>query len=484
MIASYPLRGLRIRIAFAVAASYAFLLAFAAAFLYLTLERRWLADVDQTLATSARAAAALFSTELIEYGSPDATVVHIVSELVFGDRTIVAINGAGTRLARTRPMADSPDLWHADLTRISEVPLTLATPTGPARVIGSPIAKGYHLAIGFPLSPVEDRLRYLRLTLGFGFLICFGLGTAVAMVMSRRALVPVIDLAREADRVSDALSSGVVPTIRQPVAVTLDEVGRLQTAFVLLIGRLEEAIAKEREVASSQRRFFGDAAHELRTPVAIIRNEIDTALQTAAPSEQPVLAALARETDHLGRLVGDLLLLARGETRTDLASAALVGLDDVTSHAIMRAGRHPAATGREIVVGEFETAPVRGDPTLLERAVLALIENALLHAAPSNLFVSVGIDRTNGAHQAWVRVRDQGPPIPAADRERIFERFVRLRRDTPGSGLGLAIVRWIADIHGGTLTLHQDGGAPGKTFQVSLPLGALPEGPEPSIIAG
>ena len=476
-MASYPLRGLRIRIAFAVAASYAFLLAFATAFLYFTLERRWFADVDQTLATSAQAATAFFATELVEYGTPDATVVHVISELVFGDRTIVAINAAGTRLARSRPMADSPDLWHADLTRISEQPVTLATPTGPARVIGSPIARGYRLAIGFPLSPVEERLRYLRLTLGFGFLICFGLGTAVAMVMSRRALVPVIDLAREADRVSEALGSGVVPTIGQPAVVVPDEVGRLQTAFGLLIGRLEEAIAKEREVASSQRRFFGDAAHELRTPVAIIRNEIDTALQTAPPGEQPVLAALARETDHLGRLVGDLLLLARGETRTDLAHAGLVGLDDVTSNAIMRAGRHPAAAGREIVVGEFEIAPVRGDATLLERAVLALIENALLHAAPSNVFVSVGVDHTGGAPGAWVRVRDEGPAIPMADRERIFERFVRLRRDTPGSGLGLAIVRWIADIHGGTLTLHQDDGAADKTFQITFPFGAVPGGP-------
>lgn len=469
-MARYPLRGLRIRIAFAVAASYAFLLAFAAAFLFFALQRRWLDDVDRTLATSANAAAALFSTELIEYGTPDATVVHIVSELVFGDRTIVALNAAGTRLARSRPLADSPDLWHADLRSLTETPRTIPTPTGPARVIATPIAKGFRLAIGFPLGPVEDRLRSLRMTLLLGFLLCFGLGTVVAMIMSRRALEPVTDLAREADRVSEALSSGTVPTLALPAEITPDEVGRLQAAFGLLVGRLEAAIGKERDVAQNQRRFFGDAAHELRTPVAIIRNSIDTALQTASPTERPVLDALTREADHLGRLVSDLLMLARGETSTDLERAGVVGLDDITSKAIMRAGRHPAAAGRQIAVGEFETAPVKGDPTLLERAVLALIENALLHAAPSDVFVSVGVDRTTTPPTAWVRVRDQGPAIPAADRDRIFERFVRLRQDTPGSGLGLAIVRWVADIHGGRLSLFQEGDRPGKTFEITLPL--------------
>lgn len=470
MMARYPLRGLRIRIAFAVAASYAFLLAFAAAFLFFALQRRWLADVDKTLATSASAAAALFSTELIEYGTPDATVVHIVSELVFGDRTIVALNAGGTRLARSRALADSPDLWNADLQALTEAPRTLSTPTGPARAIATHIAQGFRLAIGFPLGPVEDRLRSLRMTLFAGFLICFGLGTIVAMAMSRRALVPVIDLAREADRVSDAISSGTIPTLRVPSDITPDEVGRLQTAISLLVGRLEAAIGKEREVALDQRRFFGDAAHELRTPVAIIRNSIDTALQTALPTERPVLDALAREADHLGRLVGDLLLLARGETSTDLEHAGVVGLDDLTSKAIMRAGRHPAAANRRIVVGEFETAPVKGDPALLERAVLALIENALLHAAPSDVFVSVGADRTATPPTAWIRVRDTAPPIPAEDRERIFERFVRLRQDTPGSGLGLAIVRWVATIHGGRLALIQREGEAGKTFEVTLPL--------------
>lgn len=469
-MASYPFRGLRVRLAVAVAASYAFLLAFAAVILYLVLQRQWYAEVDANLAVSARAASAFFSTELVEYGSPEATVVHIVSELVFGDRTIVALDSAGRRIARSRPIEGAPDLWSSDLAALADGPITVATAAGPCRVIPAPLAKGFRLAIGFPLTPVEQRLANLRAILTVVSLLCLGLGSVVALATTRRVLAPVNRLAGEADRVGQALAGGgAVPAIA-PQTETPDEVGRLEAAFVALINRLNDALGKEREAAASQRRFFADAAHELRTPLAILRNQIDAALQVATAPERAVLEPLGKETEHLGRLVGDLLLLARGETAGDLAGVGIVGLDDLTGAAIVRAGRHPAAAGRQIAVGEFDTAPVKGDRTLLERAVLALLENALLHAAPSDVHVSVGVNRANGRPTAWVRVSDDGPPIPDADRARIFERFVRLRRDVPGSGLGLAIVGRIAALHGGGLSLAQPDGEHAKSFVLEMPL--------------
>ncbi|MBL8988543.1 MAG: HAMP domain-containing histidine kinase [Gemmatimonadetes bacterium] len=469
-MASYPLRGLRVRLTVAVAATFALLLAVGAAALYAVLERHWRAEVDQTLDHSLGAARALFSSELAEYGTPQATVVHIVSELVFGDRSVVAVDPSGTRLAQSRPLEAAPDLWRVSLPSPNGGPITVMAPNGPSRVATTELAMGFQLAVGLTLVPMEERLRDLRAVLFLGVLASLAAGAAVALVVSRRVLTPVTAMAAMADRLREAVIRGEHPELQPvPLPTERDEVGRLQTAFVALVSRLEAAIDQERNTAANQRRFFADAAHELRTPVAILRNEIDTArLEAASPTQVAVLERLGREAQHLGQLVGDLLLLARGETAEDLESTAVIFLDDAASNAIVRASRLPAAAGRRIAVGRFDATPVRGDATLIERAVLALIENALLYAPGSDVEVSVG-EGDGPRKTSWVRVTDWGPPIPDDAVERIFERFVRLRNDVPGSGLGLAIVRWVATIHGGTLRLEQEPAAGRKSFLLEMP---------------
>ncbi len=469
-MASYPLRGLRIRLTVAVTATIALLLAIGAAALYAVLERHWRTEVDQTLAHSLDAARTLFTSELAEYGTPRNTVVHIVTELVFGDRSVVAVDPTGHRLAQSRPLEEAPDLWRAPLPPPTRGPITVQAPNGPSRVATTDLAQGFQLAVGMTLVPMEKRLRDLRTVLILGVLVSLAAGAGVALVVSRRVLTPVTAMAELADRLREAVTRGEQPEIRLlPLPTDRDEVGRLQTAFLALVQRLEAAIDQERDTAANQRRFFADAAHELRTPVAILRNEIETArLEAAHPVQIAVLDRLGREAHHLGQLVGDLLLLARGETAKDIEATAVIFLDDAASNAIVRASRLPAAVGGRIAVGQFEATPVRGDPTLLERAVLALIENALLHAPGSDVEVSVGSGE--GPHPiGWVRVTDWGPPIPADAVERIFERFVRLRQDVPGSGLGLAIVRWVATIHGGALRLEQDPAGARKSFVLDMP---------------
>jgi signal transduction histidine kinase len=120
---------------------------------------------------------------------------------------------------------------------------------------------------------------------------------------------------------------------------------------------------------------------------------------------------------------------------------------------VARARKLPAAQEREITFGDFAEAPVRGNRELIERAVLALVHNALVHAAPSRIELATGTRGDGAAPVAWIAVRDWGPGIPAAEHERVFERFARLDLRKPGSGLGLAIARQVAEVHGGTLSL-------------------------------
>ncbi len=465
-MAEYPLSGLRVRLAMTVAASFALLLAASAILLYVVLRREWAREVDLALSQSVEAAEGLFRSDVGEFGTTQATTIHIVGELVFGDRTVVALDPTGRRLVKSRPIAGTPDIWSLPLDAVSKRPTTLMAPSGPVRAISVPLAEGYSLVIGFSLVPIEVRLANLRWILGLGFVVTLAAGTAVAVLASRRALQPITSMAVLADQVRESFTQGHIPHPVIPETNRSDEVGRLQKAFGLLITRLDAALVKERETAVTQRRFFADAAHELRTPVAILQNEIGIALSgPAAGINRETLSRLDTEVQQLSQLVGDLLLLARGEPIADVV-AQTVYLDDIAGKAVLRAGRHPAAAGRRIGLGQFDLTRVRGDATLLERAIVALIENGLLHAAPSDIEVAVGMD---GAGGGWVSVTDPGEPIPADAAERIFERFVRLRPGSPGSGLGLAIVRWIAQLHGGTLELTQQTNPVRKTFTVRLP---------------
>ncbi len=468
-MARYPLGGLRVRLTVAVGASFSLLLAISALLLYAVLEQHWREEVDSNLKHSSEGAYALFLADTEDNVTPEATLIHVATELVYGDRSIVGLDPDGQIIAHSRSIENTPEFFDTDLRAVDTIPVTLMTAEGPSRAMAVRLPDGFRLILGVSLGPVEERLWDLRLTLAVGFVLSVLMGTGVAFLVSGRALTPVIEVARTADRVSDALARGIVPDVALPPPAAPDEVGRLQVAFAALVRRLDIALGREREVAANQRRFFADAAHELRTPITILRNEIETARQTTDPAapERTMLDRLQTEAEHLTNLVSDLLLLARGETAGDLRTASVFYLDDVVSRVILRAGRHPAAAGRQLSTGRFDTAAVRGDPSLLERAVMALVENALVHAPGSDIEIMVGTEN-GAAPRRWVAVADNGPAIPPEAADKIFERFFRVRHDIPGSGLGLAIVRWIAELHGGTLRLEQPDGH-GKAFVLELP---------------
>jgi signal transduction histidine kinase len=207
------------------------------------------------------------------------------------------------------------------------------------------------------------------------------------------------------------------------------------------------------------RRFMADAAHELRTPVTLLRTRAEVALgqERTAERDAQTLRALGREAERIGAIVGDLLTLARADAGEIPAARETVYLDDQAADAVESIGALAQQAGVALEVGAFEEAPIAGDPVLVRRLLLILLENAVKFT-PAGGRVRLDVTAENGRRA--VVITDTGIGISPEDLPRVFERFYRgeSARATEGAGLGLAIARWIADLHGARLELHSSTG--------------------------
>jgi signal transduction histidine kinase len=296
-------------------------------------------------------------------------------------------------------------------------------------------------------------------TAAVGGLLAVGLPLLLAVVAATtwvvvgRALAPVEAIRAEVDAISAA---ALHRRVQAPPAD--DEIGRLARTMNRMLGRLEQAQAR-------QRRLVSDASHELRSPVAAIRQHAEVALAHPDRTTTAELAATVLAEDlRLQRLAEDLLLLTRADEHTLAVARRPVDLDDLVFE---EARRLRAATGLRVDTAAVSAGRVDGDAAGLRRVLRNLGDNAARHAAGRLAF---SLAERDGL--VLLGVDDDGPGIPEADRERVFERFVRLddarARDDGGSGLGLAIVAELARAHGGTVAVAPSplGGA---RVQVTLP---------------
>ncbi|MFF5372364.1 ATP-binding protein [Streptomyces sp. NPDC013187] len=303
-----------------------------------------------------------------------------------------------------------------------------------------------HLKVyaGSPLAAEHGAVRTALTVMLIGFPLLLGVVAAVTWLVTRRALRPVEGIRRE----MAAITQSEDLARRVPEPDTHDEIARLASTTNETLAALETSVER-------QRRFVADASHELRSPIASLRTQLEVA---AAHPELLDLDGAVEDTVRLQRLAADLLLLARldaGE-RPSEAKVDLAGL----------AGEQ--AEGRTGVTVDAEPVEVAGSRGQLGRVLANLLDNAQRHARSA---VTVTV-RQEG-DRAVVGVADDGDGVPEDDRERIFERFVRLdaarSRDDGGAGLGLAIARDVAVRHGGTLTAGR-GPAGGALFELRLPL--------------
>jgi signal transduction histidine kinase len=247
---------------------------------------------------------------------------------------------------------------------------------------------------------------------------------------------------------------------RVPVPPGDDEVARLARTMNAMLDRVEQT-------GERQRRFVADASHELRGPLTRMRTELEVDIAHPDGADPAVTArSVLQEVVILHRLVDDLLALARGDAGASVARPEPVDLDDVVmEHAV----RLRAAGTVSVDAGGVSAAQVSGDRAQLARAVGNLVDNAARHASGTVTLALAELDGT-----AVLSVTDDGPGIPPAERERVFERFTRLdpsraAGDGTGAGLGLAIARDIAARHGGTLTVDP-GHGPGARLVLVLPV--------------
>ncbi len=276
---------------------------------------------------------------------------------------------------------------------------------------------------------------------------------AVTWVVVDRALAPVDAIRAEVEAISGRELHRRVPEPRGG-----DEIARLAATMNRMLARLEEAQFR-------QRRFVSDASHELRSPVASIRQHAEVAQSHPEGSTVGELADVVLEEDgRLQRIVEDLLLLTRIDEGTLELRRAPVDLDDLVFE---EAARLRGATDLRIDVGGVSAGRVSGDRDKLERLVRNLSDNAARHARSA-----ISLSLRDGGSEVVLAIDDDGSGIAAAQRERIFDRFVRLDdardRDSGGSGLGLAIVLEIAAFHRGTVRVL-DSALGGARFEVRLP---------------
>jgi len=268
----------------------------------------------------------------------------------------------------------------------------------------------------------------------------------------------------------DAMSRAVAkrrPDAMMPLAETT-----LPSELRPLAGSLNALLARLDNALSAQRRFTADAAHELRTPLAAVRLQVELAERAPDPAARAAaLTELKSGVDRAARLVEQLLTMARFEPDAPEDAATAVDLTPIVHDALV--ARAALAEDKRIDMGCARTAPVavRGDAASLAMLLANLLDNALRYT-PAGGRIDVAVDDDQG--QAVLSVADSGPGIPAAERERVFERFHRgtsaiSAPDANGSGLGLSIVRRIADAHRATVTLGDGPGARGLTVSVRFP---------------
>ncbi|MGI5237510.1 sensor histidine kinase [Dactylosporangium sp. CA-139066] len=327
-----------------------------------------------------------------------------------------------------------------------EVPGDRALQPDTLRVTAHQVPDGRIILVGMPLGDYHRSLALLNNALWVTYPALVLVLVVIAWRVVGAALSPVDRLRSGAERITGAATDE-----RLPVPPSSDEIQRLAITLNHMLDRL--AVSRAR-----QRTFIADAAHELRSPLASIRIQIEVAQKLGdwAAVSDDVIADL----DRLTRLVDDLLLLARADA-SDPRRAALepVELRTLLSSVAKRYDTVTVAPG--------EPLWTEGDPDALLRVVLNLVDNGVRHARTKVVVAAV----PEGQSEVLLTVTDDGEGIPAPLRERVFDRFARLddgrARDAGGSGLGLAIVRELVRRHGGTARLTD--ARPGVRAEIRLP---------------
>ena len=384
-----------------------------------------------------------------------------------GESFAQLLDERGAVVDATRPIGRRPLIAPDELRRALHTATFVDLPSvpgldEPARLLAIAVTRGgarYVLVVGGTRENRNETLSSLRTKLLIAGPVALLLATALGYVFAGTGLRAVDAMRRRAADISADR-----PGERLPVPPANDELRRLGTTLNDMLARLEEALARERQ-------FVADAGHELRTPLALLRAELDYALQHAEDEDElrDALTEASAETDRLVQLSGDLLLIAGSEhrripLRVEQIEARQL-LESVRNRFVWRAQEE----GRELEVAAAAGLTFEGDRLRLEQALGNLVENALRHGAGR-----VTVEAREADGRVRLRVSDEGAGFPTEFVGRAFDRFTRAdpAHAGGGAGLGLAIVDAIAEAHGGTATVLD--GAAGVAIDLPVKIAACP----------
>jgi two-component system, OmpR family, sensor kinase len=309
-------------------------------------------------------------------------------------------------------------------------------------------------------SEIQDTTNRVKVFLAFGVLGGALLALLAGLATARRAMEPITELTAAARRVERSRD----PSVKIPHPEADDEVAELARTLDAMLTALDGARAETEGALLRQREFVADASHELRTPLTSVLANLELLEEELTGEQRDTAASALRSSRRMRRLVADLLLLARADAGRQAPHQA-VDLSEVVTEAA--AELEPVAGGHEISIAAPGGMHVAGARDELHRLVLNLMENALRHTDPGTA-VEATVERDNGA--VVLAVEDDGPGIPADQREKVFERFYRGSGDRSGSsGLGLSIVRAVAESHRGSVRLEEPLDGRGARFVVRIP---------------
>ncbi|HWS50064.1 MAG TPA: ATP-binding protein [Microbacterium sp.] len=340
----------------------------------------------------------------------------------------------------------------ASLPEIAEDHVERIVVDGDAYLAASETTRAGIVTVARPLEQVEEAVSTAAGLLAVAVPLAIAMIGFVVWVVAKRALEPVERLRRQVDEID---ATGLDRRLDGGGAG--DELDRLAGTMNRMLDRIEQS-------QRTQRQFVSDASHELRSPLATIRQHAElAAVHPETTSTEALTEVVLQEGARMQELVEGLLLLARLDEHGGVGTAVSVDVDDLA----LAEARRLRGLGVRVDAGGISSGRVRGSEVLLARALRNLADNAARHAG-STVALRVRTEHS----LVVVEVEDDGDGIAPAERERVFERFSRLddgrARDEGGSGLGLAIVREVALAHGGSVRV--DGGAAGGArFVLMLP---------------
>ncbi|MFF3321478.1 sensor histidine kinase [Streptomyces sp. NPDC002889] len=347
----------------------------------------------------------------------------------------------------------------------------------PYRVVAARLADGTMVLMGADTGSVHSGVRKaLRLDLAVGTLL-LALLALLTMLGAQYRLRPLEDMVETASAIAEGDLTRRVPAGRDPVT----EIEQLRVALNSMLHQVESAFETREKSETQLRRFVADASHELRTPLSAIRGYLqlyDQGMLHEPADRTRALARMNAEADRMGRLVDELLTLARLDQQpqlrmgpVDLSRLVRDGADDLRAQ----------QPGRPLTVRADGAMIVQGDESGLRQVVGNLLGNVRAHT-PAGAAVRVELTRTEGADRrpcVRLRIADEGPGMSGPDAERVFDRFFRAAGESAdgaecgpvGSGLGMAIVQAVVAAHGGTVAVRTEPGE-GLAVTVALPAGA------------